>query len=113
MSSLPADRAPAAPPAHRAAIRAHFDRISADYPALKSRNRYYHDFLIRWCRAMVPPGRRVLDVGCGHGDALAAVAPADGVGVDVSPAMAAAASAAHPNLRFIASPVEALPAGDP
>jgi ubiquinone/menaquinone biosynthesis C-methylase UbiE len=91
---------------HDAEIRAHFDRIAPAYPALKARNRYYHDFLARWCRAMVPPGRRVLDVGCGRGDMLAAVRPSSGVGVDLAPAMVALAKADHPEFEFAAQPVE-------
>ncbi|MGO8925437.1 MAG: hypothetical protein ACLQU3_00735 [Limisphaerales bacterium] len=34
-----------------------------------------------------PPGLRVLEVGCGLGDLLAAVKPARGPGLDFSPAM--------------------------
>ena len=72
---------------HNAEIRAHFDGIAPRYPALKARNRFYHQFLTRWCRAMTPLGRKVLDVGCGRGDVLAAVRPSTGLGIDVSPAM--------------------------
>jgi len=33
----------------------------------------------------VPPGQRVLEIGCGLGDLLAAVKPATGLGLDFSP----------------------------
>ena len=53
--------------------------------------------LERVYRFLVPPGSRVLELGCGEGDLLAALAPARGVGVDFSPAMIAAARGArHP-----------------
>lgn len=91
---------------HQAEIRAHFDRIAPDYPRLKRRNRYYHDFLTRWCRAMVPPGRKVLDVGTGRGDILAAVEPSVGMGLDVSPAMTTLAKSDHPGLDFQAGAIE-------
>lgn len=111
MSSLPAD-VPAGTArdraGHDAEIRAHFDRIAPDYPALKKRNRYYHAFLARWCRAMVPAGSKVLDVGCGRGDVLAATSPREGLGVDLSPAMIAGARADHPELAFTAEGIEAF-----
>jgi SAM-dependent methyltransferase len=86
--------------AHTAEIERHFDALAADYPRLKDRNRYYNQFLARWCRSLVPPGRRVLDVGCGRGDVLAFVEPSDGHGLDVSNGMIEHAGRDHPGLRF-------------
>jgi SAM-dependent methyltransferase len=94
--------------AHDAGTRAHFDQIAPDYPSLKKRNRYYHAFLARWCRAMVPAGAKVLDVGCGRGDVLAAVRPREGVGVDVSPRMIEYARQDHPDLAFVSEGIEAF-----
>jgi 4-amino-4-deoxy-L-arabinose transferase-like glycosyltransferase/SAM-dependent methyltransferase len=94
--------------AHLDAIRAHFDMVAPIYPALKARNRYYHEFLARWCRAMLPPGRKVLDVGCGRGELLAAVEPSHGVGVDLSSAMVARARDDNPSLQFSAQAMEAF-----
>jgi SAM-dependent methyltransferase len=62
--------------------------------------RYYQQLLRRLYAFWVPPGLRVLEVGCGLGDLLAAVKPARGVGVDFSPAMIARARARHPELAF-------------
>jgi SAM-dependent methyltransferase len=93
---------------HNEQVRAHFEAIAPDYPKLKSRNRYYHDFLARFCRAMVPPGRKVLDVGCGQGDLLAAVAPKQGTGIDLSGAMIQAGKAAHPSLELKEQAIETL-----
>jgi SAM-dependent methyltransferase len=44
---------------------------------------------------------RVLELGCGLGDLLAAVRPAHGVGVDFSPEVVALAIERHPNLEFL------------
>ena len=61
------------PQDHNGEIGAHFDGIADNYPKLKARNRYYHEYLLRWCRAILPPGRKVVDFGCGRGDMLAGV----------------------------------------
>ena len=51
-------------------------------------------------RFFIPPGARVLEIGCGLGNLLAAVKPARGVGIDFSPALLAAAREQHPDLAF-------------
>jgi SAM-dependent methyltransferase len=91
---------------HYAQIQAHFNALAADYRALKARNGYYNGCLTRWCQSLVPPGRTVLDVGCGRGDVLAAVRPGRGVGVDICPEMTLRAQADHPGFEFITGPIE-------
>src|SRR6266540_4225997 len=49
--------------------------------------RYYHRRLAEVYRHLVSPGAAVLEIGCGMGDLLAALAPSIGVGVDFSPVM--------------------------
>ena len=48
----------------------------------------------------VPPGERVLDVGCGSGDLLAALEPSHGVGIDVSAPAIRAAREGHASERL-------------
>lgn len=91
---------------HNQLVREHFDELAGDYLQWKYRNRYYHDYLTRYCRALVPPGRKVLDAGCGRGDVLAAVHPREGLGIDLSANMIEYATADHPTLAFKESPVE-------
>ena len=62
--------------------------------------RYYHALLQKYFTFLVPPGLRVLELGCGLGDLLAAVKPSRGVGVDFSPAMVEQARQRHPELGF-------------
>src|SRR6266853_2487698 len=63
-------------------------------------SRYYQQLLRRYYGFLIPPGLRVLEVGCGLGDLLAAVRPSRGVGVDFSPAMIELARGRHPELDF-------------
>jgi SAM-dependent methyltransferase len=63
--------------------------------------RGYQRLLQTYYAFLVPPGLRVLELGCGCGDLLAAVQPASGVGVDFSATMIAEARARHPELTFI------------
>jgi len=65
-----------------------------------SRNRYYHKLLERYYRFMIPPGKRVVEIGCGPGDLLSAVRPSYGVGLDISPTMVEIARKRHPELHF-------------
>jgi SAM-dependent methyltransferase len=60
----------------------------------------------KFMRFLVPPGKRVLELGCGRGDLLAALEPSYGVGVDFSPATVAAAKASHPDLKFVLGDAE-------
>jgi ubiquinone/menaquinone biosynthesis C-methylase UbiE len=61
----------------------------------------YHRRLKELYRLLVSPGLNVLEIGCGRGDLLAAVAPLNGVGIDFSAEMIAQARQRHPDLTFI------------
>jgi len=69
---------------------------------------YYHDRLARIYQNIVPPHQRVLELGCGRGDLLAALKPSLGVGIDFSSKMVEAASRRHPELRIILGDVHDL-----
>lgn len=74
---------------------------------LRETQRHYQTLLRRYFAHVVPPGLRVLEVGCGIGDLLAAVQPARGLGINFSPAMVQLARERHPRLEFqIAEAVE-------
>ena len=61
---------------------------------------YYHRRLTEIYRFLVPPGARVLELGCGTGDLLAALEPSYGVGIDLSPKMIERARQKFPRLHF-------------
>src|SRR5262245_20821451 len=62
---------------------------------------FYHKQLAHYYSLLVPPGMRVLEVGCATGDLLAALKPSVGVGVDFSNEMIQQAKPKHPELRFV------------
>jgi SAM-dependent methyltransferase len=67
--------------------------------------RGYDQLLRRYYSFLVPPGQRVLELGSGLGDLLAAVQPQRGVGVEFSPAMVAQARSRHAELEFVVTEV--------
>ena len=69
---------------------------------------YYRRRLTEVYRFLVAPNRRVLEVGCGRGDLLAALNPSVGVGVDFSSEMIQHAKLRHPQLEFIQADVHCL-----
>jgi len=93
-------------PPRRERIRALSDRLAAERAGWIERNRYFHEQDRRTMRFLVPAGSRVLELGCGIGDLLAALEPAAGLGIDFSPAMIAVARQRHPALSFEIGDVE-------
>lgn len=96
---------------HNERIRDHFEGLASDYLRLKRRNAYYNGRITEWCRSVVPPGRKVLDVGCGRGDVLSALRPSAGLGIDLSAAMVQGAQRDHADLDFRVQAIEDF-AGD-
>lgn len=92
---------------------AHWDRVASLLDRWHGWGGGYHWRLEEVYRFLVSPGQRVLELGCGEGDLLAALAPSTGVGVDFSPEMVRRARARHPQLRFVGGDVHALPLDEP
>ncbi len=110
--SEPAVEGDALSAAYRDARIAHWNRVAGALDRVDGVNRAYHARLQDLYSWIITPGARVLEIGCGEGDLLAAVKPADGVGVDFSPAMIARARARHPHLRFVEADALDLQLGD-
>ncbi len=83
--------------------------MAVDRDRWKRKNRYYHESVENLCRFHVPPGSSVLEIGCGTGDLLNALAPSRGVGVDASTAMLEIARKKYPDLVFLAGDAAELP----
>jgi SAM-dependent methyltransferase len=86
---------------YRRARIAHWDKVSALKRRPGRAGAFYHKLLQRYYRFFIPPGLRVLELGCGQGDLLASLKPSFGVGVDFSGEMIRAATEKHPDLVFV------------
>ncbi len=92
----------------RRQAREFYERTADERELWKSRNWYYYQELEKFCRFMVPPGSRVLEVGCGTGSLLAALEPSVGVGIDWSEKSLSRAREKHPHLAFLLGDAESL-----
>ena len=81
-------------------VRSFYEANHDQLARAREKRSYYYDYLSRVLKARVAPGQRVLEIGCGSGDLLAAVSPSFGVGIDLSGKAVAAARARHPDLHF-------------
>jgi ubiquinone/menaquinone biosynthesis C-methylase UbiE len=78
-----------------------WNRVADKYDNKQGFTSYYHKRLEEVLRFVIPPGQRVIEIGCGLGDLLAALKPSYGVGIDFSPQMIIRARERHPDLHFI------------
>jgi len=62
---------------------------------------FFHSEDDAYLRFLIPEGLRVLAVGSGSGDTVAALKPAVGVGIERDPQLVALAQAAFPHLTFV------------
>jgi len=85
---------------------ARYDEVADWRMAHIKAGHYYSEQLQRLVASLVMPDSRVLDVGCGLGDMLAALRPAKGVGIDVSPRMVELGRQRHPELDLRVADVE-------
>ena len=81
-------------------IQDHFDKLADKRDYWRSRNSYYYEFQERNLRFLIPPGKRVLEVGCGTGELLSALKPSYGIGIDLSSRMINIAKEKFPELSF-------------
>src|SRR5262245_24330002 len=94
---------------YQQARQAHWDKVACTIDSWKGWGGYYHQRLTQIYQFLVAQGQRVLELGCGRGDLLAALKPQVGVGVDFSLEMVERARRRHPNLCFIHTDAHELP----
>jgi len=87
-------------------ILAHSEKYAASRPEWRSKAAFFHREDEAYLRFLIPKNARVLEIGCGIGDTLAALEPAYGVGIDFSPALIDVARSRHPEFRFVVGDAE-------
>jgi SAM-dependent methyltransferase len=88
--------------------RTYWEGFARNFRRWEGPRSYYQKRLREIFRLVVPPGMRILELGCGRGDLLAALQPSRGVGIDFSPAMLDLARQRYPGLEFVEGDVHAL-----
>ncbi|MBO67032.1 MAG: glycosyl transferase [Acidiferrobacteraceae bacterium] len=74
--------------------------------AFYRKNRFFYESDDAYLEFLVPPGQRVLELGCGTGRLLAKLNPSLGVGVDISGNMISVAKDNYPDLIFVNGDIE-------
>lgn len=93
---------------YNAQRREHWNKIAGEKRSQSIFSRAYQGRLAEVYSLLVSPGQRVLEIGCGLGDLLAATRPAYGLGIDFSPEMIRQACERHPNLSFAEAEAHSL-----
>ncbi|HZX11915.1 MAG TPA: methyltransferase domain-containing protein [Candidatus Nanoarchaeia archaeon] len=83
-------------------IKDHFEHVAHNYDYWKKKNWYYYQQLKTILKEKIPPGKKVLEIGCGTGDLLAALQPLKGLGIDISENMIKIAKEKHKETKNIA-----------
>ena len=87
----------------------HWDSIARKMKSWTSKGEYYHRRISRVYRFLVPPGLKVIEIGCGQGDLLASLQPSQGIGLDFSGEMISRAREKHPEIIFIEGDAHDMP----
>jgi ubiquinone/menaquinone biosynthesis C-methylase UbiE len=96
---------------YREERRRYWDEFAQSLDQWQKIRGYYQQRLAEIYKQVIPPHMRVLELGCGQGDLLAALEPSRGVGIDLSEKMLERARIRHPQLEFFPGDVqEGLPA---
>ena len=99
MNVVPPTADPSLTP-RQTAIRALFDRLAPERGHWLRRNSYFYEADHAYMRFLIPAGARVLEIGCGDGQLLAALKPSRAVGIDLSSEMIRVAREKHPAFEW-------------
>jgi len=84
----------------------HFEASAGEQYRGGKFNAAYREDDRNFMRFLIPRGKRVLELGCGNGELLAALEPSYGVGVEFSARTIAKATQLHPDLHFVLGDAE-------
>lgn len=93
----------------RKARQALWDQVALKLDRWRGWGGTYHRRLSEIYRFLIPPGQRILEIGCGQGSLLGSLNPAFGVGIDFSEQMVKRARRLHPEMHFMVADAHELP----
>jgi glycosyl transferase family 2/methyltransferase family protein len=96
----------------RESTREYFERIAPVWDYWHHKNRFYHRKMTQLIRGMVRPRARVLELGSGTGDLLAALEPTAAIGLNVAEALTVLAQRKHSELQFETVEVDQVKTAD-
>ena len=85
-----------------------FDSLAPKLDVYKSRNKYYNQDIETFLKTIIPPNRKILEIGSATGNLLNSLEPSYGVGVDISPKMISIAREKFKHLKFESMDAENL-----
>ena len=88
------------------ATRELYNRLAVERDRWLARNRFFYESDQRYMQFLVPPGQRVLELGCGEGQLLRSLRPLHAVGIDLSEEMIKLARKRAPEFEFHAGNAE-------
>jgi len=90
----------------------HWDSVSDRKKKSTRLGSFYYSLLKKYLRFLVSENMRVLEIGCSHGNILAALNPSFGVGIDFSKKMIDTANQKHPQINFFVADAHFIPLND-
>lgn len=82
-------------------LREHYARVAPQRAEYVQRNAYYYNQVFRALRFIIPPGKRVMQVGCLTPDFLDVVSPSVGLGIDLCAKQVEICRQRFPHLQFL------------
>lgn len=83
--------------------RGYFDWVADHDARVRRIQRTFHQQIRAWHQRIIPPGARVVEIGCGSGELIGSLQVSYGLGLDFSPGMVKKAQERHagdPRLEF-------------
>src|ERR1700730_12160955 len=87
-------------------VRRIFDERARNLSSWRDKAAFFHSEDRLYLKFLIPPGARVLELGCRTGNLLSTLEPSFGVGVGFSELMIAEAHRLHPKLSFFVGDIE-------
>ena len=81
-------------------IVSYYDQTASSRDRWIAQNQFFHDQDARFMQFLIPPGLKILDLGCGTGKLLESLEPKEGIGLDISSAMVKIAQKNYPKPHF-------------